>query len=248
MMKLTARDLHLWRGEGHILKGVRLDVPEGRITVIVGPSGCGKSTLLTTFNRLCDCDRQVRLRGSVLLDGEDILGPRVDLPALRRKVGMVFQTPAPFPMSIAQNVAYGIRLHRSLSGSELEARVRQALAAASLYNEVKDRLDSSALALSGGQQQRLCIARALAVEPQVLLLDEPTSALDPLSTCRIEELLLHLRGKYTLLLVTHNLAQARRLADEAAVMLDGVVIESGPAARVLTVPKDRRAKAYLAGE
>ena len=219
--KIEAKNLDLYYGEKHALKNVSLNIKTNKITAFIGPSGCGKSTFLKTLNRMNDYVKGIKITGDVKLDGEDIYDSRVDTTVLRKKVGMVFQQPNPFPMSIYDNVAYGPRIHGIKNKKELDKIVKESLEAAALYEEVKDRLNTSALGLSGGQQQRLCIARALAVQPEVILLDEPTSALDPISTLKIEELLLELKKKYTIAIVTHNMQQASRIADYTAFFLVG---------------------------
>ncbi len=244
-MALVLDGLSLWRGEQQILKDICLRFSSNSATALLGPSGCGKSTLLKTINRLHEQENDLRVSGSIRLDGAALLGDRVHLPDLRRRVGMVFQTPTPFPMSIAQNVAYGIRLHERLREDTLNARVHDALKRAALWDEVADRLEQSALSLSGGQQQRLCIARALAVGPQVLLLDEPTSALDPLSTHKIERLIAQLKREIIVVLVTHNPAQALRCCDDAAVLTNGMVCEQGRAQQVIKAPRSREARRFL---
>ncbi len=244
-MALVIDSLSLWRGERQILKDICLRCGSSSATALLGPSGCGKSSLLKAVNRLNEQERALRVTGSIRLDGEALLGDRVNLPELRRRVGMVFQTPTPFPMSIAQNVAYGIRLHERLREETLNARIREALTRAALWNEVSDRLNQSALSLSGGQQQRLCIARALAVGPRVLLLDEPTSALDPLSTHKIEQLILQLKREIIVLLVTHNPAQALRCCDDAAILVNGRICEQGKARQVIAAPESREARWFL---
>ena len=225
--KIEAKNLDLYYGEKHALKNVSLNIKTNKITAFIGPSGCGKSTFLKTLNRMNDYVKGIKITGDVKLDGEDIYDSRVDTTVLRKKVGMVFQQPNPFPMSIYDNVAYGPRIHGIKNKKELDKIVKESLEAAALYEEVKDRLNTSALGLSGGQQQRLCIARALAVQPEVILLDEPTSALDPISTLKIEELLLELKKKYTIAIVTHNMQQASRIADYTAFFLVGEMVEYG---------------------
>lgn len=242
---LLIDSLSLWRGERQILKDICLHISPNSATALLGPSGCGKSTLLKAVNRLHEQENDLRVSGSIRLDGKELLGSRVNLPDLRRQVGMVFQTPTPFPMSIAQNVAYGIRLHERLREDTLNARVCDALKRAALWNEVADRLDQSALSLSGGQQQRLCIARALAVGPRVLLLDEPTSALDPLSTNKIEQLITQLKREIIVILVTHNPAQALRCCDEAAVLINGQICEQGKVQRVFSAPRSKEVRRFL---
>lgn len=245
--KIEAKNLDLYYGEKHALKNVSLDIKTNKITAFIGPSGCGKSTFLKTLNRMNDYVKGIKITGDVKLDGEDIYDNRVDTTILRKKVGMVFQQPNPFPMSIYDNVAYGPRIHGIKNKKELDKIVKKSLEAAALYDEVKDRLHTSALGLSGGQQQRLCIARALAVEPEVILLDEPTSALDPISTLKIEELLLELKNKYTIAIVTHNMQQASRIADYTAFFLVGEMVEYGETKDVFAMPKDKRTEDYITG-
>ena len=224
-VKISTQNLNLYYGENHALKNINLDLYENKITAFIGPSGCGKSTYLKTLNRMNDLVPNVKIEGTVLLDGEDIYDPQVDTTLLRKKVGMVFQQPNPFPMSIYDNVAYGPRIHGIKNKAQLDEIVERSLKGAALWDEVSDRLKKSALGLSGGQQQRLCIARALAVEPEVLLMDEPTSALDPISTLKIEDLMDDLKSKYTVAIVTHNMQQATRIADYTAFFLVGEVVE-----------------------
>lgn len=245
--KISVRGLNLFYGGKQALKDVGLEIKEKRVTALIGPSGCGKSTFLRCLNRMNDLAEHVRVEGKVLLDGEDIYDERVDVTLLRKRVGMVFQSPNPFPMTIFDNVAYGPRLHGMRDKGKLEERVEEALRGAAIFDEVKDRLKKSALGLSGGQQQRLCIARALAVEPEVLLLDEPTSALDPVSTLKIEELIMGLREHMTAVIVTHNMQQAARVADYTAFFLEGELVESGRADSLFGWPVDRRTKLYLTG-
>ena len=240
--KIEAKNLDLYYGEKHALKNVILNIKTNKITAFIGPSGCVKSTFLKTLNRMNDYVKGIKITGDVKLDGEDIYDSRVDTTVLRKKVGMVFQQPNPFPMSIYDNVAYGIK-----NKKELDKIVKESLEAAALYEEVKDRLNTSALGLSGGQQQRLCIARALAVQPEVILLDEPTSALDPISTLKIEELLLELKKKYTIAIVTHNMQQASRIADYTAFFLVGEMVEYGETKDVFSMPKDKRTEDYITG-
>lgn len=244
--KIEITDLDLYYGSHHVLKNIRLSFPERQITALIGPSGCGKSTLLRTLNRMNDLIPECRITGSVTLDGEEILG-NIDTVLLRRRVGMVFQKPNPFEMSIFDNVAYGPRTIGGYSRSALEETVENALRRAVLWDEVKDRLKKNALGLSGGQQQRLCIARALAVQPEVLLMDEPTSALDPISTAHIEELCLELKKDYTIITVTHNMHQAARIADRTAFFLLGELIEAGASEDVFDRPKDKRTEDYIRG-
>ena len=245
--KIEAKNLDLYYGEKHALKNVNLDIKTNKITAFIGPSGCGKSTFLKTLNRMNDYVKGIKITGDVKLDGEDIYDSRVDTTILRKKVGMVFQQPNPFPMSIYDNVAYGPRIHGIKGKKELDKIVKKSLEAAALYDEVKDRLHTSALGLSGGQQQRLCIARALAVEPEVILLDEPTSALDPISTLKIEELLLELKKDYTIAIVTHNMQQASRIADYTAFFLVGEMVEYGETKDIFSMPKDKRTEDYITG-
>ena len=245
--KISVSGLNLFYGGKQALRGVSLEIREREIMALIGPSGCGKSTFLRCLNRMNDLAEQVRIEGKVLLDGEDIYDARVDVTLLRRRVGMVFQSPNPFPMSIFDNVAYGPRLQGMKKREELEEIVERSLRSASIFEEVKDRLKKTALGLSGGQQQRLCIARALAVEPEVLLLDEPTSALDPVSTLKIEELLKRLRGSYTLVIVTHNMQQAARVADDTAFFLGGEIVESGSTDSLFCRPRDKRTELYITG-
>lgn len=245
--KIVANQLNLFYGEKHALKDVSLDIVENRITAFIGPSGCGKSTFLKTLNRMNDYVNNVKITGSILLDNENIYDSRVDTTVLRKKVGMVFQQPNPFPMSIYDNVAYGPRIHGIKNKKQLDDIVEKSLKAAALYEEVADRLHSSALGLSGGQQQRLCIARCLAVEPEVILLDEPTSALDPISTLKIEELLMELKKKYTIAIVTHNMQQASRIADYTAFFLVGEMVEYGKTRDIFSLPRDKRTEDYITG-
>jgi phosphate transport system ATP-binding protein len=244
---IVARDLDVFYGERQALHGVRLDVPAHAVLALIGPSGCGKSTFLRCLNRMNDTVDGVRVRGSLTLDGEELYGPDVDVVALRRRVGMVFQKPTPFPKSIFENVAFGLRLGARVPRAELEGRVEAALRGAALWEEVRDRLATSATMLSGGQQQRLCIARALAVEPEVLLLDEPTSALDPVATARVEALLQSLRERYTLVIVTHNLQQAARVSDHTAFFLHGRVVETAPTEVLFTRPRVKETEEYITG-
>ena len=239
-VKISTQNLNLYYGENHALKNINLDLYENKITAFIGPSGCGKSTYLKTLNRMNDLVPNVKIEGTVLLDGEDIYDPQVDTTLLRKKVGMVFQQPNPFPMSIYDNVAYGPRIHGIKNKAQLDEIVERSLKGAALWDEVSDRLKKSALGLSGGQQQRLCIARALAVEPEVLLMDEPTSALDPISTLKIEDLMDDLKSKYMVAIVTHNMQQATRIADYTAFFLVGEVVEYATTDELFTMPKDKR--------
>lgn len=246
-VKISSSNLNLYYGSNHALKDVNLELYTNKITAFIGPSGCGKSTYLKTLNRMNDLVPNVKIEGEVLLDGENIYDQRVDTTLLRKKIGMVFQQPNPFPMSIYDNVAYGPRIHGIKNKSELDDIVEKSLKGAALWDEVSSRLKKSALGLSGGQQQRLCIARALAVEPEVLLMDEPTSALDPISTLKIEDLMDELKEKYTVAIVTHNMQQATRIADHTAFFLVGEIVEYAPTTELFTVPKDKRTEDYITG-
>ena len=246
-MKLSARGVDFHYDRSHAVHSVSLEVPEHRVTALIGPSGCGKSTLLRVFNRIYSLYPKQRATGEVLLDGENILDPRYPLNRLRSKVGMVFQKPVPFPMTIYENVAYGIRHHERLSKADMDVRVEQALRQAALWEEVKDKLKTNALGLSGGQQQRLCIARAIALRPEVLLLDEPTSALDPISTSRIEQLVDDLKKQYTIVIVTHNMQQAARLSDYTAFMYLGDLVEHGPTDVIFSNPSKQQTEDYITG-
>ncbi|WP_297902657.1 phosphate ABC transporter ATP-binding protein PstB [Metallibacterium sp.] len=245
--KIVARGLDFFYQGYHALKNVNMDVPERRVTAIIGPSGCGKSTLLRIFNRIYAIYPKLEARGEVLLDGENILDARYPLNRLRSKVGMVFQKPVPFPMSIFENIAYGIRHHERLSKSEMDMRVELALRQAALWDEAKDKLKQSALGLSGGQQQRLCIARAIALKPEVLLLDEPTSSLDPIATGRIEQLIEELKRDFTIVIVTHNMQQAARVSDKTAFMYMGELIEFGDTEKIFTKPDKKQTEDYITG-
>ena len=245
--KILVEDLHLYYGENHALKGVNMDIKENAITAFIGPSGCGKSTFLKTLNRMNDLVDNVRITGTVKLDGEDIYGKNIDTTILRKKVGMVFQQPNPFPMSIYDNIAYGPRVHGIKDKKSLDRIVEDSLRGAAIWDEVKDRLKKSALGLSGGQQQRICIARALAVEPEVLLMDEPTSALDPISTTKIEDLMEELKKKYTVVVVTHNMQQAARVSDYTAFFLVGEMVEYGETNAIFKFPQDKRTEDYITG-
>lgn len=245
--KIITKDLHLYYGSNHALKGVDMNIKEKAITAFIGPSGCGKSTFLKTLNRMNDLVQGVTIKGTVTLDGENIYDSRVDTTLLRKKIGMVFQQPNPFPMSTYDNVAYGPRIHGIKSKDKLDEIVERSLIGSALFDEVKDRLKKSALGLSGGQQQRLCIARALAVEPEVLLMDEPTSALDPISTLKIEDLMSELKDKYTVAIVTHNMQQAARISDYTAFFLTGEVVEFAPTDTLFTRPVDKRTEDYITG-
>ncbi len=245
--RLAARDFHLYYGATHALKGITLDIPSGSVTAIIGPSGCGKSTLLRSFNRMNDLIPGVRTLGHLAVSGVDVGAPSTDVVELRRRVGMVFQRPNPFPKSIFENAAFGLRMLGMSDREVLAQRVEVGLRRAALWDEVKDRLDRSALQLSGGQQQRLCIARCLAVEPEIILMDEPASALDPTATARIEELVLELRGRYTIVVVTHNMQQAARISDFTAFMLQGVLVEHDDTRRVFTSPREKLTEDYITG-
>ena len=245
--KIKTEHLDLYYGQNHALKDINLDIYEKKITAFIGPSGCGKSTYLKTLNRMNDLVDGVKIEGKVYLDEEDIYSPQVDTTLLRKKIGMVLQQPNPFPMSIYDNIAYGPRIHGIKNKAQLDDIVERSLRGAALWDEVHDRLKKSALGLSGGQQQRLCIARALAVEPEVLLMDEPTSALDPISTLKIEDLMDELKKKYTVAIVTHNMQQATRIADYTAFFLVGEVVEYAPTSELFSMPKDKRTEDYITG-
>lgn len=246
-IKISTSDLNLYYGNNHALKNINLDIYENQITAFIGPSGCGKSTYLKTLNRMNDLVPNVTINGKVWIDGEDIYDPKVDTTLLRKKVGMVFQQPNPFPMSIYDNIAYGPRIHGIKGKAELDAIVEKSLRGAALWDEVKDRLKRSALGLSGGQQQRLCIARALAVEPEILLMDEPTSALDPISTLKIEDLMGELKKNYTVVIVTHNMQQATRIADYTAFFLVGEIVEYAPTTDLFSHPREKKTEDYITG-
>ena len=245
--RIAIRDLDFFYGGTQALKHVRLDFPERQVTGMIGPSGCGKSTLLRVLNRMYDLYPGQRATGEVLLDGKNILDSDMDLTVLRARIGMVFQKPTPFAMSIFDNIAFGVRLHERLGRAEMRERVEWSLTRAALWDEVKDRLGSPAAGLSGGQQQRLCVARTIAVRPQVILLDEPTSALDPISTLKVEELMDELKQDFTIALVTHNMQQAARCADQVAFFYLGELVEVGPAAAMFTAPREKRTQEYITG-
>ncbi|MBU9738823.1 phosphate ABC transporter ATP-binding protein PstB [Diplocloster agilis] len=245
--KISIHKLNLYYGQNHALKDIDMDIKSNAITAFIGPSGCGKSTFLKTLNRMNDLVDGVKIEGEVLLDGENIYDGKVDTTLLRKKVGMVFQQPNPFPMSIYDNIAYGPRIHGIKSKADLDEIVERSLRGAAIFDEVKDRLKKSALGLSGGQQQRLCIARALAVEPEVLLMDEPTSALDPISTLKIEDLMVELKEKYTVAVVTHNMQQASRVSDMTAFFLLGDVIEYGETRQIFNNPREKETENYITG-
>ena len=246
-VKLAAKDLDFYYGDYHALKNINLEIPEKRVTALIGPSGCGKSTLLRVFNRIYSLYPKLRATGVVSLDGENILDAKYPMNRLRSKVGMVFQKPVPFPMTIYENVAYGIRHHERLGKAEMDVRVEQALRQAALWEEAKDKLKQSALGLSGGQQQRLCIARAVALRPDVILLDEPTSALDPISTSKIEQLIEELKHQYTIAIVTHNMQQAARVSDYTAFLYLGKLIEFGETREIFVAPREKRTQDYITG-
>ncbi len=247
MSKISVKDLDLYYGDFKALKNINIEIEPNEITAFIGPSGCGKSTLLRCLNRMNDLVEGCRIEGSVLLDGNNIYGKNVDVNLLRKKVGMVFQKPNPFPMSIYDNIAYGPRTHGIKNKAQLDEIVETSLKNAAIWDECKDRLKSSALGMSGGQQQRLCIARALACQPEVILMDEPTSALDPISTSKIEELVLELKKKYTVVIVTHNMQQAVRISDKTAFFLLGDLVEYGQTDQIFSVPKDKRTENYITG-
>jgi len=244
--KFKIENLHLHYGSFHALKGINLEIPEKEITAFIGPSGCGKSTFLKTLNRMNDLVEGCKIEGSILLDGEDIYGG-INVNQLRKKVGMVFQKPNPFPMSVYDNIAFGPRTHGIRSKEKLDAIVEDSLKKAAIWDEVKDRLKKSALGLSGGQQQRICIARALAVCPDVILMDEPTSALDPISTSKIEDLVLELKKQYTIVMVTHNMQQATRVSDNTVFFLLGEIVEAGKTEQIFSMPKEKRTEDYITG-
>jgi phosphate transport system ATP-binding protein len=247
-VRVGVKDFSFWYGTHNVLRNISMDIYSRQVTAIIGPSGCGKSTFLRSLNRMNDMIANVRMEGEILLDGQNIVSPDIDVVALRRNVGMVFQQPNPFPKTIYENVAYGLRINGLCSSSdERTTRVEEALRQAAIFNEVKDRLYKSALSMSGGEQQRLCIARALAVRPQILLMDEPASALDPISTSKIEELIFQLRKDFTIVIVTHNMQQAARVSDYTAFFLQGELVEIGPTAQIFTKPRDQRTEDYITG-
>ena len=246
-IKINVRDLNLYYGTNHALKNVSMEIRENAITAFIGPSGCGKSTFLKTLNRMNDLVDGVKIEGTVTIDGDNIYDKEVDTTILRKKVGMVFQQPNPFPMSIYDNIAYGPRVHGIKSKAKLDKIIEESLRGAAIFDEVKDRLNKSALGLSGGQQQRICIARALAVEPEILLMDEPTSALDPISTSKIEDLMEELKKKYTVVVVTHNMQQAVRVSDYTAFFLVGEMVEFGQTKSLFAYPQDKRTEDYITG-
>lgn len=246
-IKIETKNLDLYYGQNHALKNINMDIEEGKITALIGPSGCGKSTYLKTLNRMNDLIEGVKITGEIVLDGENIYDPKVDVTILRKKVGMVFQKPNPFPMSIYDNIAYGPRIHGIKNRGDLDEIVENSLKGAALWEEVRDRLKKSALGLSGGQQQRLCIARAIAVSPEVILMDEPTSALDPISTTKIEDLMSELKRRYTVVIVTHNMQQAVRISDRTAFFLLGEMVEYAKTEDLFSMPKDKRTEDYITG-
>jgi phosphate transport system ATP-binding protein len=245
--RISVRNLDFFYGDNKALKGINLELPDRQVTGMIGPSGCGKSTLLRVLNRMYSLYNGQRAVGEVLMDGRNMIAPDMDLNELRSKVGMVFQKPTPFPMTIYENIAFGVRLHEKMSKSQLDDRVEWALSRAAIWGEVKDRLATSALGLSGGQQQRLCIARTIAVRPEVILFDEPTSALDPISTLKIEELIDELKRDFTICIVTHNMQQAARCADQVAFFYLGELVEVAPAAQMFTAPREKRTQEYITG-
>jgi len=245
--RVAIRNLDFYYAQNKALKGITLDIPDRQVTGMIGPSGCGKSTLLRVLNRMYSLYPGQRAEGEVMMDGQNIIGPDVDLNELRSRIGMVFQKPTPFPMTIYENIAFGVRLHETLSRPAMDERVEWALTRAALWTEARDRLNTSAMGLSGGQQQRLCIARTIAVRPEVILLDEPTSALDPISTLKIEELIDELKNDFTLVIVTHNMQQAARCADQVAFFYLGELIEVAPAADLFTAPKHAKTQEYITG-
>ncbi|MBQ6787856.1 MAG: phosphate ABC transporter ATP-binding protein [Lachnospiraceae bacterium] len=246
-VKISAKNVNLYYGENHALKNINMDIKKNMVTALIGPSGCGKSTFLKSLNRMNDLVENVKITGEITLDNENIYGENVDTTLLRKKIGMVFQQPNPFPMSIYDNIAYGPRIHGIKSKAKLDEIVEESLRGAAIFDEVKDRLKKSALGLSGGQQQRLCIARALAVHPEVLLMDEPTSALDPISTMKVEELMEELKKKYTVVVVTHNMQQATRVSDETAFFLVGELVEFDKTENIFSNPKNKKTEDYITG-
>jgi phosphate transport system ATP-binding protein len=245
--KILVKDLNFFYGKFHALKGINLEIPEKKVTAFIGPSGCGKSTLLRTFNRMYELYPEQRAEGEILLDGENLLTSKKDVALIRAKIGMVFQKPTPFPMSIYDNIAFGVRLFENLSSSDMDDRVEWALRKAALWTEVKDKLNQSGAGLSGGQQQRLCIARGIAIKPEILLLDEPCSALDPISTAKIEELIAELKNDYTVVIVTHNMQQAARCSDFTAYMYLGDLVEVGPTEQIFFKPTRTETEDYITG-
>ena len=247
-VRVAAKNFNFWNGTHSALRNISMDIYEKQVTAIIGPSGCGKSTFLRSLNRMNDVISNVRMEGEILIDEQNILSPEIDVVTLRRNVGMVFQQPNPFPKSIFDNIAYGLRINGiANSSSERSSRVEEALRQAAIWDEVKDRLHKNALSMSGGEQQRLCIARALAVRPEILLMDEPASALDPISTAKIEDLIFRLKKDYTIIIVTHNMQQAARVSDHTAFFLQGELVEYGPTVRIFTNPRDKRTEDYITG-
>ena len=245
--KISVKDLNFYYGKFHALKGINLEIPENKVTAFIGPSGCGKSTLLRTFNRMFELYPEQRAEGTIALDGENLLTSKQDVALIRAKIGMVFQKPTPFPMSIYDNIAFGVKLFENLSASEMDDRVEWALTKAALWKEVKDKLHQTGTSLSGGQQQRLCIARGIAVKPEILLLDEPCSALDPISTAKVEELISELKSDYTVVIVTHNMQQAARVSDYTAYMYLGELVEFGETDRLFLKPQKQATEDYITG-
>ena len=245
--KITVKDLNFYYGKFHALKNINLEIPENQVTAFIGPSGCGKSTLLRTFNRMFELYPEQRAEGSIELDGENLLTSQLDISLIRAKVGMVFQKPTPFPMSIYDNIAFGVRLFENLNTNDMDDRVEWALKKAALWTEVKDKLNQSGSGLSGGQQQRLCIARGIAIKPEILLLDEPCSALDPISTAKVEELIIELKQDYTVVIVTHNMQQAARCSDFTAYMYLGDLVEFGPTEQLFFKPQRKETEDYITG-
>ncbi len=245
--KISVKDLNFFYGKFHALKGINLEIPENKVTAFIGPSGCGKSTLLRVFNRMFELYPEQRAEGTIMLDGENLLTSKKDVALLRAKVGMVFQKPTPFPMSIEDNIAFGVKLFENLSATDMDERVEWALRKAALWNEVPDKLRQSGSSLSGGQQQRLCIARGIAIKPEVLLLDEPCSALDPISTAKVEELIVELKEDYTVVIVTHNMQQAARCSDYTAYMYLGDLVEFGPTEQMFFKPSRKETEDYITG-
>jgi phosphate transport system ATP-binding protein len=245
--KISVKNLNFFYGKNQALFDNSIDIAENQVTAIIGPSGCGKSTHLRVYNRIFELYRDQKADGEILLDGENLLSPSQDLILLRRRVGMIFQKPTPFPMGIFDNVAYGLKMHYDLKKSEVAMRVEQALRSAALWDEVKDRLDKPATSMSGGQQQRLCIARAIALEPEVLLMDEPTSAIDPVATSKIEDLIESIKSKFTIVIVTHNMQQAARISDHTAFFYHGKIVESGPTTQIFTNPRNKETENYVTG-
>jgi len=247
-VRVAVKNFNFWYGERRAIEDISIEIYAKKVTAIIGPSGCGKSTFLRSLNRMNDTIAGARMGGEVIIDGQNIIGPNIDVVTLRRNIGMVFQQPNPFPKSIFENAAYGLRVNGLANSSgERAARVEEALRQAAIWDEVKDRLHKSALGMSGGEQQRLCIARALAVRPEILLMDEPASALDPISTAKIEDLIFRLKKKYTIVIVTHNMQQAARISDYTAFFLHGKLVEFGPTARIFTNPRDKRTEDYVTG-